>query len=354
VLRVGPAVSGSLRVGAEQCLGLVDVSALLSAFHQRHPGIATEFAQAGSHELVGAVREGELDVAFVATDRHLGALRHTFLGGEPLVLVVPPDHPLARRTTLRWEMLDGADFVDFSETWGVRTMNDDLLATHGVHRRVRCSVNDVHTLLDLVTSGLGVAIVPAHVARKPQAASLLTRELPGAAQPSWSVSAISPLAPSADVPSAARPARGDGACEGACGASAPDEQALRDGASASLGRRAGRDGRARRCGATRGASPSEGGPSRSLREGRGEGPAVLAGGGAERAAEVEPQVRPGAQARAHSDLIDGQVAVLEQAARHVHAGLEDPAVRRAPGLLDEAALEGPPRHRCPVGQLLRG
>lgn len=201
VMRVGPAISGSLRVGAEQCLGLVDVSALLSTFHQRHPGIATEFAQAGSHELVGAVREGELDVAFVATDRHLGALRHTFLGGEPLVLVVPPDHRLARRTTLRWEMLDGADFVDFSETWGVRTMNDDLLATHGVHRRVRCSVNDVHTLLDLVTRGLGVAIVPAHVARKPQAATLVTRELPGAAQPSWSVSAICPLAPAADAPS---------------------------------------------------------------------------------------------------------------------------------------------------------
>ncbi|PWH07144.1 LysR family transcriptional regulator [Brachybacterium endophyticum] len=202
VLRVGPGIGGSLRVGAEQCLGLVDVSALLSTFHQRHPGVATEFAQCGSHELVSAVREGELDVAFVATDRHLGALRHTFLGGEPLVLIAPPEHELARRSTLRWEMLDGADFVDFSETWGVRTMNDDLLGTHGVHRRVRCSVNDVHTLLDLVTRGLGIAIVPEHVAAKPQAASLVTRALPGAASPSWSVSAISPLAPAADVPSA--------------------------------------------------------------------------------------------------------------------------------------------------------
>lgn len=200
VVRVSRTVSGSLRVGAEQCLGLVDVSALLEQFHRRYPRIATEFAQAGSHELVEGVRAGRLDVAFVATNRHLGVLRQTRLGEEPLVLVAPPDHPLAGRPMLRWEMLDGQDFVDFSASWGVRTMNDELLAAHGVRRSVRCSVNDVHTLLDLVRRGLGIAIVPQHVAAKPQAASLRTLTLPGATTPDWPVSAISPVHDTADVP----------------------------------------------------------------------------------------------------------------------------------------------------------
>lgn len=200
VVRVSRTVTGSLRVGAEQCLGLVDVSALLERFHRRYPRIATEFAQAGSHELVDGVRGGELDVAFVATNRHLGALRHTPLGEEPLVLVMPEDHELAAHPHPTWEQLDEQDFVDFSASWGVRTLNDELLAEHGVSRRVRCSVNDVHTLLDLVTRGLGIAIVPRHVAAKPQAASLRTVPLPGAVAPQWPVTAISPLKDTADVP----------------------------------------------------------------------------------------------------------------------------------------------------------
>ncbi len=52
----------------------------------------------------------------------------------------------------------------------MRQLNDDAFAARGVHRRVRFTVNDVHTLLDLVDRCLGVALVPRHVAAKPQAA----------------------------------------------------------------------------------------------------------------------------------------------------------------------------------------
>ncbi|MDN6302881.1 MAG: LysR family transcriptional regulator [Brachybacterium sp.] len=200
VVRVSRTVTGSLRIGAEQCLGLVDVSALLERFHRRYPLVETEFAQAGSHELVEAVRTGDLDVAFVATSRHLGAVRHLPLGHEPLVVLLPPAHPLAAHSELSWHLLDGQGFVDFGASWGVRTLNDESLAAHGVTRRVRCSVNDVHTLLDLVGRGLGIAIVPQHVAAKPQAEGLVQASLPGATSQEWTVSAISPMHERTDIP----------------------------------------------------------------------------------------------------------------------------------------------------------
>ena len=58
-----------------------------------------------------------------------------------------------------------------------------------MHRHVRLTVNDVHTLLDLVDRGLGVAIVPQHVAAKPQAAGLTALTMPPST-PDWVVSAI--------------------------------------------------------------------------------------------------------------------------------------------------------------------
>lgn len=190
VVRATHALSGSLRVGAEQCLGVVDVAALLERFHRRFPLVEIHFVQAGSHELTARVRDGDVDVAFVATTEHLGALTQTELGREPLVLVCPPEHHLASRGRVGWADLVGEDFVDLDPSWAARPVNDAACAAHGAHRRVRFTVNDVHTLLELVDRGLGIAMVPRHVAAKPQAARLVTVPLPEAGGPSWVVSVV--------------------------------------------------------------------------------------------------------------------------------------------------------------------
>lgn len=184
--------TGSLRVGAEQCLGFVDVVGLLERAHRRYPLVDLEFTQAGSHELAARVRDGSLDLAFVARSDHLGRLTRVELGRRPLVLLLPPGHPLAARAPggrADWADLRDQDFVDFHPSWAIRSLNDEALAAHGVARRVRSTVDDVHTLLDLVHRGFGLALVPQHVAAKPQAAGLVSLALPASA-PQWVVSAV--------------------------------------------------------------------------------------------------------------------------------------------------------------------
>lgn len=189
VVRATRELSGSLRVGAEQCLGIVDVVSLLDRVHRRYPLLDLDFTQAGSHELVRLVRDGRLDLAFVATEDHLGAVTRLELGRRPMVLLAAPDHQLARVGSLSWSDLTDLDFVDFTDSWAIRSLNDAMCLTNGVTRHVRCTVNDVHTLLDLVHRGLGTAIVPQHVGAKPQAAGLVALAMP-ATTPDWIVSTI--------------------------------------------------------------------------------------------------------------------------------------------------------------------
>jgi DNA-binding transcriptional LysR family regulator len=189
VVRATQSLSGRVRVGAEQCLGLVDVPALLERFHRRYPLVEIQFTQAGSHDLVDQVHAGLLDVAFVATTEHLGAVSSVEIGRGPIVALVPQGHPLASRAGVRWRDLAGLEFIDFRESWGVRSLNDATCRAQGVRRRVGCTVDDVHTLLDLIHRGLGIALVPRHVADKPQAGGLVAVPLPSAF-PSWVVSAI--------------------------------------------------------------------------------------------------------------------------------------------------------------------
>jgi len=200
VVRATHELSGSLRVGAEQCLGMVDVNALLERVHLLYPLVELEFTQAGSHELAARVNEGTLDVAFFAGGGQVTRLRRHELGRRPIVLLVPPQHPLAGAERVEWADLRDLDFVDFQESWAVRTLNDEACATHGVPRRVSAAVNDVHTLLDLVHRGLGIALVPQHVAAKPQASGLVTLQLPPDATPEWVVSAITGAPAAASAP----------------------------------------------------------------------------------------------------------------------------------------------------------
>jgi DNA-binding transcriptional LysR family regulator len=182
---------GTLRVGTEQCLGFVDVAAELARFHQAHPGVELSVQQAGSAHLVEEVRLGRLDIAFVAEPAEppddVSFLR---LASEPMMLVCHPEHPLAGRDQIEWTALAGAAFVDFHPSWGSRRTTDRGFAAAGLSRAVASEVNDVHTLLDLVGHGLGLAVVPGPIARK-KAHKLSVVALPPDA-PRWDVAIARP------------------------------------------------------------------------------------------------------------------------------------------------------------------
>ena len=158
---------GTLSVGSLQCLHVVHLPAVLARFHELHPGVEIRMRQSGNAELVEEVRAGRLDLAFVTRQHRMADdLRVSTLSSEPLVLACAPDSPFATRDSVELAELAGRPFVDFNADWGTRDEVDRTLAAAGVERHVAVEVNDVHSLLDFVTFGLGVALVPQSFAVK--------------------------------------------------------------------------------------------------------------------------------------------------------------------------------------------
>ncbi|MFF2520661.1 LysR family transcriptional regulator [Streptomyces liangshanensis] len=184
---------GTLVVGTEQCITGVHVPGLLARFRSEHPEVEVRLRQAGSAALVDDVAEGRLDLAFVALSGPApDGVRLVPLAREPMVLLCHPDHPLAGTAGIGWADLGGEVFVDFHQDWGARGLNDRAFAAARTARRVALEVNDVHSLIELVGHGLGIAVVPLPVARKTQAAALRTVPLTGAEGHYWEVSAALP------------------------------------------------------------------------------------------------------------------------------------------------------------------
>jgi DNA-binding transcriptional LysR family regulator len=154
---------GTLRLGTLTSVPLIDLPALLGAFHRQHPGVLlqTTAAPSGTQGLVDALLERRLDLAFISwPGPPPPGLRLTDLARSVAVLVVPAAHPLAGRGRVAISELAGLDFVDSPVGYGNRTVADRAFAAASLTRRVTIEITDISTGADFVRHGLGIALLP--------------------------------------------------------------------------------------------------------------------------------------------------------------------------------------------------
>ena len=158
---------GTLSVGTEQCLGVLDLPRELSQFRSDHPGVEVRLTFDGSTNLMDRLAVGQLDLALIAVcGRSRRGVELVPLLEEAFVMLCHPAHRLAHQESVELGQLASEPQVGFLPEWGARVLTAEAFAGLGFKHRVQLEVNDVHTLLDLVGHDLGVAIVPEHFARK--------------------------------------------------------------------------------------------------------------------------------------------------------------------------------------------
>ena len=163
---VSGGVRGTVLLGTMQAQGMraIDVPGLLAEFRAQHPLVEVHIRHAagGSSEMATQVREGQLDLAFVALPAgQPPGVELTALAHEPIMVVAPAAHPLAKRRTVPLAALADEPLVDFPEGWGMRIANDRAFAAAGVTRTITYEVNDTASVIDFVRHGLALSLLPA-------------------------------------------------------------------------------------------------------------------------------------------------------------------------------------------------
>lgn len=177
---------GRLTVGAEPCLGSVDLPAELARFRTTNQGVEVRLRQLGSVELVESVASGTTDVALVVVtgDTPPGVRLHP-LSTQKMVVLCHREHPFSTRTEADLESLSAESLIGFQAGWGAHMLARRAFAAAGFEYRAAMEVNDVHPLLDLVGYNLGVAIVPTSFSLK-RPDELVAVPLPST-MPEWTV-----------------------------------------------------------------------------------------------------------------------------------------------------------------------
>jgi DNA-binding transcriptional LysR family regulator len=155
---------GSVVLGTMQAQAMhsVHVPGLLSAFRERYPGVNVNVRHAGgSAAMADEVRQGRLDLAFVALPgRSLPGLHLVPLTSEPIALVVAAGHRLAGRAGVELAQLQEETLTDLPSGWGTRMAIDRSFAAAGVHRTVAYEVNDTTSVIEFIRHGLAVGMLP--------------------------------------------------------------------------------------------------------------------------------------------------------------------------------------------------
>src|SRR4051812_37279346 len=175
--RTAEALAGTVHLGAVVSAVRPLIQATL-ALKARHPALDLHVSAAKSIELIERVQSGELDAAIVV--REPGArpdLVWTALYDEPMVLLVPRKLEEANARTV----LQRQPFIRFDPTQHTGRLVERTLKRLRVKPQEFLELNALESIVDLVRSGLGVAVVPLlHGARWAQDAKLRVIEIPQA------------------------------------------------------------------------------------------------------------------------------------------------------------------------------
>jgi DNA-binding transcriptional LysR family regulator len=151
---------GKLRIGLEMTSKYF-LPRMLGAFCQRYPEIAIELEIANREKIVARLRDNEDDLYVMSHPPvDMDLVIRPFLSNEYVVVAPIAHRTVGRRLTLH--DLAEESFLLREVGSGSRHIIDEHMLASGVHLKVRLSLASNEAIRELVSSGMGLAVLSRH------------------------------------------------------------------------------------------------------------------------------------------------------------------------------------------------
>jgi len=164
--RARRAARGSIGTLAIACLTSMTntfTDQVIREYRQRFPDVMLSFSDMIPATILQSIAQRTVDVGFLrGIFQHEGLVVED-LGSEPLIVILPGDHPLARKEQLTGKDLAPEPFVLVPDE-GAMGMNDIIRAycrEYGFTPQLYAEGNQIQSVIWLVHLGLGVSLLPA-------------------------------------------------------------------------------------------------------------------------------------------------------------------------------------------------
>lgn len=135
---------------------------LLAAFHQKYPDVKVQLDVTNRSGLIEAVRNNTTDMAIMGRPPEgLGLVGTPFMD-NPLVIIAPPSHPLAKRKLIRLAELAQEPFIVRESDSGTRIAAERFFSEHGIRMVAGMEMSRSEAIKQAVMAELGLGIVSLH------------------------------------------------------------------------------------------------------------------------------------------------------------------------------------------------
>ncbi len=160
---------GSLNIGFTIGIGNTKISDRIQAFNRKYPNIVMRFKNLSPSVLLRQLKEGELDLALMPMfqEKYYAGICFRTVMRDHYVAILPRNHVLAQNQFLTWKDLKDEPLI-LAATPGSEIGEDlDIIESFiqsGLQPNVADHIEDVETIMFMISANLGVTILPAYMA----------------------------------------------------------------------------------------------------------------------------------------------------------------------------------------------
>ena len=152
---------GHIRVGVVSTAKYF-APALLAQFQQRYPNVRVSLSVNNREAIVRELERGDIDVAVMGTPPQRFATTAVPFADNPLVVIAPVAHPLARQRRIPLSALSGETFILREPGSGTRSSMERSFAERGFVPRIGSVMSSNETIKQAVMAGMGIALLSRH------------------------------------------------------------------------------------------------------------------------------------------------------------------------------------------------
>jgi len=155
------ATGGTLTVGSALTISTYTLPQVLSEFKRAYPPIEIAVRTGRSHQIQQLVLDDMVQIGLVhspiATHPDIGSV---ILFDEPIVLVVPPGHPLSGRSEVSAEELATEPFITSDRASGYWVLVEQFWSSAGRVPKITMELDSIEATKRMIMGGLGLGMLP--------------------------------------------------------------------------------------------------------------------------------------------------------------------------------------------------
>lgn len=164
--QVSQAKQQMLRIGFVPVAEMKIFPYVLPNLRVQNPDLKIELLSMNNNDQMKAIKKGELDITFTRHNFNSDEIESQFVLREPLIFILPKDHPLAKYERIPVKALNGIDFIipAAEQSQNLHDMILNFAKTNGIEFNIVQKADNILFNINSIGMGLGCTILPGYIA----------------------------------------------------------------------------------------------------------------------------------------------------------------------------------------------